>query len=138
MHDHCCCSVHCDRVFSYKVEFISIPQLNVNQATREYLERYVAKKKEREKFLQQQAAEMEKDEELAPGVDSIEAPKPPLLFGKDDGVDKEFGSEEDAKKFGLVSAADTQADELAIQKMNGMLEERYWTRSHVLLNVLWK
>ncbi|CAM6100095.1 unnamed protein product [Calypogeia fissa] len=98
--------------------------LNVNQATREYLERYVAKKKEREKFLQQQAAEMEKDEELAPGVESIETPKPPPLFSKDDGPEKDSGGEEDAKKFGLVSAADIQGDELATQKMNSMLEER--------------
>jgi RNA-binding protein 25 len=108
---------------------MSFVQLNVNQATREYLERYVAKKKDREKFLQQQAAQMEKDMELAPGVEIAEAPKP-----KEADADKDPGAEEDAKKFGLVSSSDIQADEAATTKLNSMLEERLLTYLHKLFN----
>ncbi|BBN09068.1 RNA-binding protein 25 [Marchantia polymorpha subsp. ruderalis] len=99
--------------------------LNVNQATRDYLERYVSKKKESEKLIREEAEAIVKDEELAPGVESIETSKPSLiLFPKDEGTDKEENAEEDGKKFGLVNDFDRQADELASQKLASMLEER--------------
>ncbi|KAG6556371.1 hypothetical protein Mapa_002314 [Marchantia paleacea] len=99
--------------------------LNVNQATRDYLERYVSKKKESEKLIREEAEAIVKDEELAPGVESIEPLKPSLiLFPKDEGTDKEENAEEDGKKFGLVNDFDRQADELASQKLASMLEER--------------
>ncbi|KAL3687938.1 hypothetical protein R1sor_014247 [Riccia sorocarpa] len=99
--------------------------LNVNQATREYLERYVAKKKESEKLIKEEAEAIVKDEELAPGVESIEPPKPSLIqFSKDESTDKGEVSEDYGKKFGLVNDFDKQADEAASQKLASMLEER--------------
>ncbi|KAL2629777.1 hypothetical protein R1flu_014463 [Riccia fluitans] len=99
--------------------------LNVNQATREYLERYVAKKRESENLIKKEAEAIVKDEELAPGVDSIEPPKPSLIqFPKDESSDKDEICDDDGKKFGLVNDFDKQADESAFQKLASMLEER--------------
>lgn len=101
-------------------------QLNVNQATRDYLERYVAKKKERERIaLEEEAASRE--EEAAPGVEVVpEARKP--TNGVDPKKDETTTPEEDAKKFGLVTEADKEVDDQAIQKLNAMLAERYHDR----------
>ncbi|XP_057822191.2 RNA-binding motif protein 25 isoform X2 [Cryptomeria japonica] len=98
--------------------------LNVNQATRDYLERYVEKKTEREKQIK--AAELQdadKEEETAPGVEKKEPPKPPPV----DSQNKDNGDSEDqdsGKKFGIVNDADRQADENAMLKLKTMLEER--------------
>jgi RNA-binding protein 25 len=97
-------------------------QLNVNQATREYLERYVVKKKERERIaLEEEAASRE--EEAAPGVEVVPEPKKPM--NGTDAKKDETTLEEDAKKFGLVTEADKEVDDQASQKLNAMLAERY-------------
>ncbi|XP_024365355.1 RNA-binding motif protein 25 isoform X3 [Physcomitrium patens] len=95
--------------------------LNVNQATREYLERYVAKKKERERIaLEEEAANRE--EEAAPGVEVVPEPKK-AINGVNSKKD-ENTPEDDAKKFGLVTDADKEVDDQAVQKLNAMLAER--------------
>jgi RNA-binding protein 25 len=96
-------------------------QLNVNQATREYLERYVLKKKEREKLALEEEAAIRK-EERAPGVDAVVEPiKPAITI---DEKDDNSSPEVDAKKFGLVTEADKEVDDNALQKLNAMLAER--------------
>lgn len=96
-------------------------QLNVNQATREYLERYVLKKKERERLaLEEEAATRE--EESAPGVEFV--PDPAKHINGSDIKQEVTTPEEDAKKFGLVTEADKEVDDQASQKLNAMLAER--------------
>jgi RNA-binding protein 25 len=104
-------------------------QLNVNQATREYLERYVAKKKERERIALEEEA-TSREEEAAPGVEVVPGPRKAI-----NGVDPKKDDstpEEDAKKFGLVTEADQEVDDQATQKLNAMLAERYHGRSPFL------
>lgn len=97
-------------------------QLNVNQATRDYLERYVAKKKERERIaLEEEKASRE--EEAAPGVEVV--PEPKKATNGVDAKKDESTPEEDAKKFGLVTEADKEVDDQAMQKLNALLAERY-------------
>lgn len=100
--------------------------LNVNQATREYLERFVEKKSEREKQIKEaELQDADKEEETAPGVEKIEPPKPPAIgvLSKDNNDSLDQGNQ-DGKKFGIVNDADRQADEEALTKLTNMLEER--------------
>lgn len=99
--------------------------LNVNQATREYLERYVLKKKEREKLALEEEAAIRK-EERAPGVDAVVEPIKPAITIDD--KDDNSSPEVDAKKFGLVTEADKEVDGNALQKLNAMLAERARSR----------
>lgn len=101
-------------------------QLNVNQATRDYLERYVTKKKERERIaLEEEKASRE--EEAAPGVEVV--PDPKKTTNGVDAKKDESTPEEDAKKFGLVTEADKEVDDQAMQKLNALLAERYTDRT---------
>ncbi|XP_077223091.1 RNA-binding motif protein 25-like isoform X2 [Tasmannia lanceolata] len=100
--------------------------LNVNQATREYLERYVKKKTEREKELKEGEVEGdEKEHESAPGVEKLEPPKPSLedpITDNGESVDKE--NQDTAQKFGIVTVEDQEADRDALDKLSNMMEER--------------
>ncbi|XXG55326.1 hypothetical protein AAC387_Pa03g3023 [Persea americana] len=103
--------------------------LNVNQATREYLERYVEKKTEREKKLKEDGTEGdEKEGESAPGVEKHEPPKPSEEDTKkeDDSLDKE--NQDATLKFGIVTDEDREADKDALEKLTSMMEERIKTR----------
>jgi hypothetical protein len=86
------------------------------------LERYVAKKKERERIALELEAACREDE-AAPGVEVVPEPRKEMN-GVDSNKD-ESTPEEDAKKFGLVTEADKEVDDQAIQKLNAMLAERY-------------
>ncbi|XP_049933123.1 RNA-binding motif protein 25 isoform X2 [Nymphaea colorata] len=99
--------------------------LNVNQATRDYLERYVEKKVERQKMLKEEASENADKEETAPGVDKTEPAKPVSTDEskeKDGSVEKP--DEDAAKKFGIVTEEDQEGDRDASVKLTSMLEER--------------
>ncbi|KAJ7535852.1 hypothetical protein O6H91_12G048600 [Diphasiastrum complanatum] len=97
--------------------------LNVNQATREYLERYVTLKKERERQLKERAQEDDKEEEMAPGVEKTHKPSPGQ--SKEDCLTSaETEPEHDGKKFGLVNDADRLADDFASEKLTSMMEVR--------------
>ncbi|XP_030449274.1 RNA-binding motif protein 25 isoform X2 [Syzygium oleosum] len=109
--------------------------LNVNQATREYLERYVEKKRENAKKLNESeaatvaekegdgASSAEKNESLEPSGDDSK---------KDDSKnnDSNSGKKEshDNAPFGIVTDEDREADKEASQKLTSMLEERLKTR----------
>ncbi|OVA18547.1 RNA recognition motif domain [Macleaya cordata] len=99
--------------------------LNVNQATREYLERYVEKKTEREKLKETETEGTEKEEESAPGVEKKEPSKPTLEDSKKDAngsVDTE--NQDTAQNFGIVTDEDREADRDALEKLTNMIEER--------------
>jgi len=101
--------------------------LNVNQATREYLERFVEKKSEREKQIKEaELQDADKEEETAPGVEKKEPPRPPVTAvpKKDNNDSIDQGNQDGGKKFGIVNDADRQADEEALRKLSNMLEER--------------
>ncbi|XP_058114927.1 RNA-binding motif protein 25 isoform X2 [Magnolia sinica] len=103
--------------------------LNVNQATREYLERYVEKKTEREKKLKEGDAEgIEKDDESAPGVKKHEPQKPSLQDSKKDDHSADKENHDAAQKFGIVTDEDREADREASEKLTSMMEERLKTK----------
>lgn len=101
--------------------------LNVNQATREYLERFVEKKSEREKQIKEaELQDADKEEETAPGVEKKQPPRPPVIgvLKKDSNDSVDQGNQDGGKKFGIVNDADREADEEALNKLTSMLEER--------------
>ncbi|XP_042497943.1 RNA-binding protein 25-like isoform X2 [Macadamia integrifolia] len=98
--------------------------LNVNQATREYLERYVEKKNEREK----KPNETGKDEESQPGSNKSEpqsTSEKDLKKDESDSTDKE---NQDSSTFGIVTDEDREADGDALEKLTSMIEERLKTK----------
>eukprot|EP00252_Welwitschia_mirabilis_P023953 TRINITY_DN691_c0_g1_i1.p1 TRINITY_DN691_c0_g1~~TRINITY_DN691_c0_g1_i1.p1 ORF type:complete len:855 (+),score=279.07 TRINITY_DN691_c0_g1_i1:214-2778(+) len=97
--------------------------LNVNQATREYLERYVAKMVEKEKAIKESELQDSKEEEAAPGVEKPEPqkPSPPAVQTNDNSTS---GDKDNGKTFGIVNKADQEADDNALKKLNSILEER--------------
>ncbi|PIA62047.1 hypothetical protein AQUCO_00200200v1 [Aquilegia coerulea] len=102
--------------------------LNVNQATREYLERYVEKKTEREKLKETEAEAMKKEEESAPGVEKSEPSKPLAEESKEENVTVDKETQESSQSFGIVTDEDREADRDALEKLQNMLEERLKTK----------
>ncbi|KAL5759797.1 hypothetical protein ACOSQ2_018635 [Xanthoceras sorbifolium] len=97
--------------------------LNVNQATREYLERYVEKKTENiKKVKESHDAEAAKEDDNVQGVEKNETPKSSEDLKKDD----ETGNKEphDTANFGIVTDEDRAADREALDKLTSMIEER--------------
>ncbi|XP_057984986.1 RNA-binding motif protein 25 isoform X3 [Hevea brasiliensis] len=102
--------------------------LNVNQATREYLERYVEKKTENSKNLKEnQAGRIDKEDGTALGVEKNE---PSKSTEEDSNIDKEKGNKEshDLANFGIVTDEDKEADKEALEKLTSMIEERLKTK----------
>ncbi|KAG8366144.1 hypothetical protein BUALT_Bualt17G0045400 [Buddleja alternifolia] len=109
--------------------------LNVNQTTRDYLERYVKKKVESSKNIKESGTEGAEKEEASASVadtnetvkSSEEAPKPSSDDQKRD--DSEMNKEiPDPANFGLVTDEDKKADREALEKLTGMIEERFKSR----------
>uniref|UniRef100_M1D213 RNA-binding region RNP-1 and Splicing factor PWI family member protein n=2 Tax=Solanum tuberosum TaxID=4113 RepID=M1D213_SOLTU len=106
--------------------------LNVNQATRDFLERYVEKKAENSKKPKESETEgTEKEEESALGGETNENAKMPTEppessteESKQDSGDKGNKENLDAANFGLVTDEDRQADKEALEKLKDMIEER--------------
>ncbi|XP_059656054.1 RNA-binding motif protein 25 isoform X2 [Cornus florida] len=102
--------------------------LNVNQATREFLESYVEKKKENSKKLKTETEGTDKEEENAPGVEKTESPKPSVEDTEKDDNDLRNKETHDVANFGMVTDEDREADREAFEKLTGMLQERLKTR----------
>lgn len=103
--------------------------LNVSQATKEYLERYVEKKTEREKLKEIEAEGTKKEEEGAPGVEKDEASKTPAEGSKEENATANKETQDSSSpNFGVVSDDDREADRDALEKLQNMLEERLKTR----------
>ncbi|KAJ6898898.1 hypothetical protein NC652_025416 [Populus alba x Populus x berolinensis] len=109
-------------------EFESAEGLNVNQATKEYLERYVEKKTENSKnFKETQVADTGKED--GTGIDDKKGE-----FSKssveDSNNDSDKGNKEnrDLANFGIVTDEDKAGDREAIEKLTSMIEERLKTK----------
>ncbi|KAL5974477.1 hypothetical protein ACLOJK_031142 [Asimina triloba] len=104
--------------------------LNVNQATKGYLERYVEKKTEREKKLKEGDSEgAEKEDETAPGVEKREPQKTLLEESKKDEDDSTVKENQyAAQSFGIVTDEDREADRDVLEKLKSMVEERLKTK----------
>uniref|UniRef100_A0A7N0ZZ27 RNA-binding protein 25 n=1 Tax=Kalanchoe fedtschenkoi TaxID=63787 RepID=A0A7N0ZZ27_KALFE len=105
--------------------------LNVNQSTREYLERYVQKKIENSKNLKENQSEVVEEKGQAVQDSSAnELDKPAADDFKADNVSitdiKESEEKEgaDTATFGIVNDDDRSADQEALQKLTEMIEER--------------
>ncbi|XWS22579.1 hypothetical protein CRYUN_Cryun29cG0048700 [Craigia yunnanensis] len=101
--------------------------LNVNQATRDYLERYVAKKTENAKKLNEaQEAGAEKEGENAVGDEKNESSTPSVEDSKNH---SDTGNKEniDIANSGIVTDEDREADRDASEKLASMIEERLKT-----------
>ncbi|GAB4829218.1 hypothetical protein Ancab_018884 [Ancistrocladus abbreviatus] len=107
--------------------------LNVNQATREYLEHYVEKKKENLRKTTETGGEDAKVGDIATdsgkseGGGTNDAPKPSMEEPKKD-VNEFGGKESDMANFGLVTDEDCDADCEALEKLKNIVEERLKTK----------
>ncbi|KAJ3677500.1 hypothetical protein LUZ60_003224 [Juncus effusus] len=102
--------------------------LNINQATREYLEKYVEKKTEREKFKETESLLETSDptqiQTEPPKSAAEESKKESSDSPKDSSKDSSKDPKDEAQKFGVVSDEDRKADKEAVEKIESMLEER--------------
>ncbi|XP_042446774.1 RNA-binding protein 25-like isoform X3 [Zingiber officinale] len=97
--------------------------LNINQATREYLERYVENKAETEKQEVAQTGDPANERDSKESTEKQGQSANPMEEGtKKDSEDKE--NQVGNKSFGLVTDEDREFDAVALEKLTGMLEER--------------
>ncbi|KAJ6718975.1 SPLICING FACTOR PWI DOMAIN-CONTAINING PROTEIN / RNA RECOGNITION MOTIF (RRM)-CONTAINING PROTEIN [Salix purpurea] len=102
--------------------------LNVNQATKEYLERYVEKKTENSKnFKETQVAETDKDDGTGNDDKKCESPKSSVEVSNNDS-EKGNKDNHDLANFGIVTDEDKAGDREAIEKLTSMIEERLKTK----------
>eukprot|EP00250_Pteridium_aquilinum_P008813 c18228_g1_i1 orf=300-2774(-) len=98
--------------------------ITVNLTTREYLERFVQKKKEKELQAKLEASQVAETEvETAPGVEAPEPVKKPAPEVQK-ANDSSEALESDPKSFGIVNDEDKEKDEEARKKLASLLEER--------------
>lgn len=102
--------------------------LNINQATREYLERYVEKKTEREKNKETESQATDKEREGAPGAEKQEPPKSAAEETKKESGESGDKENQENHKFGIVTDEDRDADKDALEKITSMIEERLKTK----------
>ncbi|XP_042449504.1 RNA-binding protein 25-like isoform X2 [Zingiber officinale] len=97
--------------------------LNINQGTREYLERYVEKKAETEKQEVAETGDPANERDSKESTEKQGQSANPMEEGtKKDSEDKE--NQVGNKSFGLVTDEDREFDAVALEKLTGMLEER--------------
>ncbi|KAJ6983562.1 hypothetical protein NC653_026397 [Populus alba x Populus x berolinensis] len=102
--------------------------LNVNQATKEYLERYVEKKTENSKnFKETQVADTGKED--GTGIDDKKG-EFSKSSAEDSNNDSDKGNKEnrDLANFGIVTDEDKAGDREATEKLTSMIEERLKTK----------
>ncbi|ONK69446.1 uncharacterized protein A4U43_C05F22970 [Asparagus officinalis] len=98
--------------------------LKINQATREYLERYVQKKTEQEKLKATENQAPEKENEGAPGVEKQELQKPAVEGRSEEPDDSGDKENQEHQTFGIVTDEDREADKDASEKITSKIEER--------------
>ncbi|KAL8106312.1 RNA-binding motif protein 25-like isoform X2 [Apium graveolens] len=103
--------------------------LNFNSATKEYLERYLQKKRENIKKSEavdtEGGQEIDKEEGKATGSGEGVPSESTQEESKEDSVTDQ--KDQDITKFGLVTDEDREADKEVLEKLNGMIEERLKT-----------
>ncbi|XP_020264460.1 RNA-binding protein 25 isoform X2 [Asparagus officinalis] len=102
--------------------------LKINQATREYLERYVQKKTEQEKLKATENQAPEKENEGAPGVEKQELQKPAVEGRSEEPDDSGDKENQEHQTFGIVTDEDREADKDASEKITSKIEERLKTK----------
>lgn len=103
--------------------------MNINQATREYLEHYAEKKKENlNKTGKTGAKEAKKEGESAPEIEKSEGNEKETAEAAAEEPKKDVNEtenkENDNASFGLVTNEDRDADRDTLDKLTNMLEER--------------
>lgn len=102
--------------------------INVDEAMRNYLERYVQKKTENSKEKETQAAEVGKDQ-VVKTSDVKEDAKPDVEHSnKEEGNDSVNKKTHDVATFGIVTDEDREVDRDALEKIKQMIEERLNSR----------
>ncbi|XP_074577730.1 RNA-binding motif protein 25-like isoform X2 [Curcuma longa] len=97
--------------------------LNINQATREYLELYVEKKAEKEKQKDAETGDPANERDSKESTEKQGQSAKPVEEGtKNNSEDKE--NQVGNKTFGLVTDEDREFDAVALEKLTGMIEER--------------
>ncbi|KAL5552903.1 hypothetical protein UlMin_040304 [Ulmus minor] len=99
--------------------------LNVNQATREYLERYVEKNTENSKKLKETEAAPTANEDE--GAEKNDLPKPAAEDPNKEDNDSENKAHDNAT-FGIVTDEDSEADRQVMEKLKSIIEERLKTK----------
>ncbi|CAI0386381.1 unnamed protein product [Linum tenue] len=98
--------------------------LNVNQATREYLDRYVEKKTENSKNLREGGAK----QDVAPNnAEKTEPSESSEKVSESDNEKADKGGH-DLANFGIVTNEDKEGDKAAQEKLYNMIEERLKTK----------
>ncbi|RZS18955.1 hypothetical protein BHM03_00051282, partial [Ensete ventricosum] len=107
----------------FLLSILTVCYLNINQATREYLERYVERK--REKIKEAETGGPAKESNIKDGSET-QVPTKPVEEGtkkdSEDSGDKE--NQDSSKKFGIVTDEDREADRETLEKLTNMIEER--------------
>ncbi|KAL6187078.1 hypothetical protein ACLB2K_043193 [Fragaria x ananassa] len=98
--------------------------LNVKQATREYLERFVEKKTENTKKLKDSQAEGDEKE----GQSTIDKTVVPNSVVDSKEEENNSGNKDSiSQNFGIVTDEDKEADRVALEKLTSLIEERLKT-----------
>lgn len=105
-------------------------QLNINQATREYLDRYIEKKTESEKLKGPELEIATEENKSAAAVENKEPPNPkPIEETKEDlDTSRDKETQESTQKFGIITDEDHDADREILEKVTSMIEERIKTK----------
>ncbi|KAJ4811056.1 RNA-binding protein 25 [Rhynchospora pubera] len=101
--------------------------LNINQATRDYLDKYVARKKEREKLKETEALLGDLAAEgIAQHPTENDASKPAVEVPKKESgsPDNKEEAQDENRTFGIVNDDDRAADKEVMEMITKMLEER--------------
>ncbi|KAM1170760.1 hypothetical protein ACFX13_021516 [Malus domestica] len=96
--------------------------LNVNQATRDYLERVVQKKTENSKKLKEAEAAEKGDGSAPDGEKNV--PSNPSVQDPKEEDSNSSNKENDTANFGIVTDEDKEADQEAMEKLTSLIEER--------------
>ncbi|XP_057448462.1 RNA-binding motif protein 25 isoform X2 [Lotus japonicus] len=102
--------------------------VNVDEAMKQYLERYVQRKTENSIKKEAQTAGDEKDDEGTKPSDATDAAKPDVDPSNKEDNDSGNKESHDVKNFGIVTDEDREADRDALVKIANMIEERLMTR----------
>ncbi|KAM0936463.1 putative RNA recognition motif domain, PWI domain, RNA-binding domain superfamily [Dioscorea sansibarensis] len=104
--------------------------LNIKQATREYLDRYIEKKLESEKLKGPESEIATEENKSAAAVENKDPqnPKPVGETKEDLDTSKDKENQESTQKFGIITDEDRDADREILEKVTSMIEERIKTK----------
>ncbi|XP_047321268.1 RNA-binding protein 25 isoform X2 [Impatiens glandulifera] len=98
--------------------------INVSQATREYLERFVDKKTDNSKMTKETESQGAETDEGKVTGDKKDEPPNVSAESEKDGNDARKDENNNASTFGIVTEEDREADQEALEKLTNLMEER--------------